>query len=257
MNYDELRILYSSFLCPLYPVAVITVEVWITMPRSVACPPSQRNATTARASRTWWLSVPTRRWRPPQALRTNMRLPRPLAQGPGHISVPQRRRGSVPAHLLWRAPPPRSPSHTVASEPTGGRNPEKQPIEVYLSLLTPDPHVSLQSRIPKPPLIYLTPVKKWEVLISLLIFYFFIILTSVVMATINGVQTCECVWLTCSHLVQLWEPPLEWWLQAMTVFLVSISAAQGWNNMVWFFFSCFSCWTYMLAILKKKISMAI
>lgn len=118
----------SLFFLLVFPcaVAVITVEVWITMPRSVACPPSQRNATTARASRTWWLSVPTRRWRPPQALRTNMRLPRPLAQGPGHISVPQRRRGSVLAPLLWRGPPPppRSLRHIVASEPTGGRNPE-------------------------------------------------------------------------------------------------------------------------------------
>lgn len=137
-NYDEgfyfvlviiPSILPFCFLSPLYSVAVITVEVWITMPRSVACPPSQRNATTARASRTWWLSVPTRRWRSPQALRTNMCLPRPPARGPGCTSVPQRRRGSVLARLLWRAPPPprRSPKHTVVPEPTGGRNPENSP----------------------------------------------------------------------------------------------------------------------------------
>lgn len=49
----------------------------------------------------------------------------------------------------------------------------------------------------------------------------------------RGTDVHECEWLTCSHLVQLWQPPLEWWLQGMTVFLVSISAAQEWNNMVW------------------------
>lgn len=116
-----------SSLFPPSSAAVITVEVWITMPRSVAYPPSQRNATTARASRTWWLSVPTRRWRPPQALRTNMRLPRPSARGPGPTSAPQRRR-SAPARLPWRVPPPppRSPTH-AAPGPRGGGNPENSP----------------------------------------------------------------------------------------------------------------------------------
>lgn len=105
--------------------AVITVEVWITMPRSVACPPSQRNATTARASHTWWLSAPTRHWR--QALRTNTRLPRPSAQGLGPTFAPQRRR-SAQARPHWRGPPPppRNPTH-VAPGPRGGGNPKNSP----------------------------------------------------------------------------------------------------------------------------------
>lgn len=107
--------------------AVITVEVWITMPRSVACPLSQRNATTARASCTWWHSVHRRRWRPPQALRTNTRLPRPPAQAlrPGPTSAPPKKR-SGPARLPWRAPhlPPRSRTHTAAPAPKGGGNTE-------------------------------------------------------------------------------------------------------------------------------------
>lgn len=186
--------------------AVITVEVWITMPRSVACPLSQRNATTARASRTWWLSVPTRRWRLPQALRTNMRLPRPPAQGPGPISVPQRRR-SAPARLLWRAPPPplRSPTHTVAPGPRGGGNPETARRGEPFTAKPPDPHVSPQSRIPETPtLIYLTPVKKYG-RSYFLYFYFicliFFCLTSAAMATINGVRTCVNV---CDWLAVLW-----------------------------------------------------
>lgn len=123
----DISLIVLCVLCmsPPSSAAVITVEVWITMPRSVACPPSQRNATTARASRTWWLSVPTRRWRLPQALRTNMRLPRPPARGPGPTSVPQRRR-SAPALLPWKAPPHplRSHTHTAAPGPRGGGNPE-------------------------------------------------------------------------------------------------------------------------------------
>lgn len=101
---------------------VITVEVWIITPRSVDCPPSQRNATTARASHTWWLSVPTRRWRP--VLRTNTRLPRPSVQEPRPTSTVQRRR-SRPARLHWRGHPPprRSPTHEGPG-PRGGGNPE-------------------------------------------------------------------------------------------------------------------------------------
>ena len=232
------------------PIAVITVEVWITMPRSVACPPSQRNATTARALRTWWLSAPTRRWRPPQALRTNMRLPRPPAQGPGPTSAPRRRR-SAPARLPWRAPPhpPRSPTHTAAPAPRGGGNPENNPERWTHSPLPPRPLMSplnqgyLNPHCPPPPHLPRTCEKKWEVLIFftfiLFAFNFLIFLTSAAMATINGVRTSVnvCDWLTCCHLVLLWQPPLEWWLQGMTVFLVSISAAGEWNNVVWIFIS--------------------
>lgn len=166
------------------PTAVITVEVWITTPRSVACPPSQRNATTARASCTWWLSVPTRRWCPPQALRTNMCLPRPPAQGQCRTSVPQRRRSAL-ARLPWMAPPlpQRSPTLTAAPGPRGGGIPERG--------LTANPNVFPHQGYLKLPFIYLTPVKKWGVLISFtFIFFYFFCLTIAAMATINGVRTC-------------------------------------------------------------------
>lgn len=116
------------------------------MPRSVACPPSQRNATTARASRTWWPSVPTRRWH--RALRTNMRLPQPSAQRAGPTSAPQRRR-SAQARPRWRAPPPPRRSPTYAPGPGGGGNPEISLQEVNLTRL--NPRISPQSRIAEPP----------------------------------------------------------------------------------------------------------
>lgn len=195
--------------------AVITVEVWITMPRSVACPPSQRNATTARASRTWWLSVPTRRWCPPQALRTNMRLPRPPAQGPGPTSAPQRRRSAL-ARPLWKAPPPppRSPTHIVSPGPRGGGNPETvcrgEPftpnpwpyclpsIMATWSPTTPHAHI------------YLTPVKKkmGGLIFSSLIFVFKPAQLWQRSTGYGRAWMCVTDWLTCS-LVQLWQPPLE------------------------------------------------
>lgn len=118
--------------------AVITVEVWIIMPRSVACPPSQRNATTARASHTWWLSVRTRRWRPPQALRTHMRLPRPPRPQLGLTSAPQKRSSAL-ARLPRRDPPlpPRNPTPSGAHGPKGGGNLENEPpTEVNSDRLT-------------------------------------------------------------------------------------------------------------------------
>lgn len=119
------------------------------MPRSADCPPSQRNATTARASRTWWLSVPTRRWRP--ALRTNPRLPRPSVQGLRPTSTLQRRR-STPALLRWRGPPPPQRSPTPeAPGPRGGGNAENDPQGPVLSALTSDPRFSCQSRTPEAP----------------------------------------------------------------------------------------------------------
>lgn len=136
---------------------VITVEVWIITPRSADCPPSQRNATTARASHTWWLSVPTRRWRP--VLRTNTRLPRPSVQGPRPTSTVQKRR-STPALLHWRGPPPprRSPTHEGPG-PRGGRSPKNnlqgQTIHLWLLFL-------LSVKVtwsPPTHLIYLTPEK--------------------------------------------------------------------------------------------------
>lgn len=116
-----LSLLLSSFslhstptvLCP----AVITVEVWTTMPRSVACPPSQRNATTARASGTWWPSVPTRCWRPPQAFRIPCTpLPRPTC-------TPQTRSsGRDRPPLRAPRPPQRSYPSRIALAPRGGGN---------------------------------------------------------------------------------------------------------------------------------------
>lgn len=208
------------------------------MPRSVACPPSQRNATTARASRTWWLSVPTRRWRPPQALRTNMRLPRPLAQGPGLTSLSQRKRSAL-ARLLWRAPPlpPRSPIHNVALGPRGGGNPEivhrgesftaslwhlMSPLnQGYLKLPSSTSHLWKMGGL------YSFTFIVWFFFCCCCFFLQF--LTSAAMATISGVRDGqECVWLICSHLVQLWQPRLEWWLQGIT--LVSVSAAREWEK---------------------------
>lgn len=132
------------------------------MPRSAVCPPSQRSATTARASCTWWLSVPTRRWRP--ALRTNPRLPRPSVQGLRPTSTLQRRR-STPALLRWRGPPPpqRSPTQE-APGPRGGGNAENDPQGPVLSAPTSDSCFPCQSRTPEAPptpptLIYLTPGK--------------------------------------------------------------------------------------------------
>lgn len=132
---------------PTTSTVVITVEVWIITPRSADCPPSQRNATIARASHTWWLSVPTRRWLP--LLRTNTRLPRPSVQGPRPTSTVQRRR-STPALLPWRGPPPpwKSPTREGPG-PRGGGNPENQPAGSNLSALTSGSCSFCQSRIPE------------------------------------------------------------------------------------------------------------
>lgn len=199
------------------------------MPRSATCPHSQRNATTARASRTWWLSVHIRRWRPLQALRNNKRLPRRSAQGQGPTIW---RRKSAPARLLSRAPPPppRSRTHTVAPGPRGGGNPENSPSSQRLSSIKDIPEAPSLLHLPR------TCETKMEVLFSWLLFYFFfthVFLTSAAMATINGVRTCACDWLTgwptnrLTHwptdwltdwLTDSWrQPPLDWWLQGMTV----------------------------------------
>ena len=160
-----------SPLCPpsvshisLSATAVITVEVWTTTLRNVTCPPSQRNATTARASRTWWLSVHTRRWCPLQALRT----PTPLPQGlPGPTSTYRRRRSSrAPPRQRAPRPPQRSPRRTET--PRSGENPERSSDtgggrgagsrEASAPPLPTPPPSSVTPRTPC--LIYLTLVKR-------------------------------------------------------------------------------------------------
>ena len=127
-------------------------------------PPSQRNATTARASRTWWPSVHTRRWCPLQVLRT----PTPLPQGlPGPTSTYRRRRSSrAPPRQRAPCPPQRSPRRTEM--PKSGGNPERSSdmgggrgraaVRHQLRPCLPR-HPPLSPQEP-PRLIYLTLVKK-------------------------------------------------------------------------------------------------
>ena len=113
----------------------------------------------------------------------------------------------------------------------------------------------------KPPLIYLTPVKKWEVLISLPLFYlfffvcFFIFLTSAAMATITGVRTCVnvCDWLAviwCSYGNHRWNGDCREWLFYLFQ-SVQLKSETTWYESwfdFFFFFPFFSSWTYVLAI---------
>lgn len=161
------------------------------MPRSAVCPPSQRSATTARASRTWWLSVPTRRWRP--ALRTNPRLPRPSVQGLRPTSTLQRRR-STPALLRWRGPPPpqRSPTQE-APGPRGGGNAENDPQGPVLSAPTSDSCFSCQSRTPEaPPPHPPSSTSHLEKILWLFSFLLYIFMSLTSFAKLAGVAVYEC-----------------------------------------------------------------
>lgn len=181
----------------------------------------------------------------------------------------EERSGSSP--LEGSSSSPEEP-HTRGPRTQRWRKSWKQPIEV--KPFTANPWPSCLPSIKdtwSPPSSTSHLWKKWEVLIFFtffkILFRFFFPNQRSYGNDHRGTDVCECVWLTCSHLVQLWQPPLEWWLQGMTVFLVSISAAQEWNNMVWIFFfflpfssplgpKCFSFWIlfFLLTVVVKFLS---
>lgn len=131
----------------------------------------------------------------------------------------------------------------------------KQPVEVNLSLLNPTLMSPFSQGYLNPPLIYLTPVKKNMGGLNFFTDFFilfFIFLTSVAMATINGVQTCVnvCDWLAviwCSYGNHRWNGDCRRWL----FFLfqsVQLKGETAWFDFCLLFFP--HRWTYMVAILN-------
>lgn len=135
----------------------------------------------------------------------------------------EERSGSSPLEGSSSSP---EESHTRGPRTQRWRKSWKQPIEVNLSPLNPWPScfpsikdISIPHHPRHLPHTCEKNGRSWFLYFYFLFVFHYVSNQRSYGDDHRGTDVRECVWLTCSRLVQLRQPALEWWLQGVTVFL--------------------------------------